>query len=207
MLRIFKSSITNIFVTSQPDSSSTPKWYDKIGKTQNPLYKSFLNTVQQIFLRLLLGSDEGKEHVECYLDTVDEDQSVLGGNELEVDGMDEWPNLPRSLAGSEQIILDLASDSRKGVSVDKSKVCEENGHEDWAPDDLIECNLHGNSLSVLSGDQVVKPVVEVVSRGSVVKETKGRHSNETLHVEWSSTDENLEKYTELQVRFVCRLEG
>ena len=47
---------------------------------------------------LFLGSNEGKEHVEGDLNTVDKDKSVLGGDELEVDSMDKGPYLPRSLA-------------------------------------------------------------------------------------------------------------
>ena len=143
----------------------------------------------------LLGSNEGKEHVEGNLDSVDEDQSVLGGDELEVDGVDNRPDLPRSLAGRKKVVLDLGSDGGEGVTVDQSKVSEEHGHEDGAPDNLIESNLGGDGLSVASWDEVIKPVVKVVSRGSVVKETKSRKSDESLHVEWSTRDENLSRKT------------
>jgi hypothetical protein len=141
----------------------------------------------------LFGSDEGEEHVESHLDSVDEDQSMLGGDELEVDGVDHRPDLPGSLACREEVVLDLASDGSEGVSINQSKVSEEDSHEDRAPDDLVKGNLHGNSLSVFSWDVLVEPVVEVVSRGSVVEESKGGKSDETLHVEWSSTDEDLNK--------------
>jgi hypothetical protein len=66
------------------------------------------------------------------LDTVDEDQTVLCGDELEVDGMHNWPNLPGTLASTEEVILDLGSNGVEGVSVDQSKVRKENSHEDWA---------------------------------------------------------------------------
>ena len=125
------------------------------------------------------------------MDTVDEDQSVLGGDELKVDSVNNGPDLPRSLASGKKVILDLFSDSREGISVDQSKVSEENSHEDGAPDDLIKGNLHGDLLSFASLNEFVEPVVEVVSRRSVVKESKGRKSDETLHVEWSSADEDL----------------
>ena len=46
-------------------------------------------------------------------------------------------------------------------------------------------------LGFSSNDLTIEPVVEVVSRGSVVEETKGRKSDETSHIEWSSTDEDL----------------
>ena len=141
----------------------------------------------------LFGSDEGEEHVEGHLDSVDEDQSVLGGDEFEVNGVDNGPDLPRTLACGKKIVLDLGSDSGEGVTVDQSKVGEEDSHEDGAPDNLIESNLGGDGLSVASWDEVIEPVVEVVSRGSVVKETKGGKGDESLHVEWSTRDENLQR--------------
>lgn len=61
------------------------------------------------------------------------------------------------------------------------------------PANLINENLEGDILAFLSWDFAVKPVVEEVSRGSVVDETEDGKSDEALHVEWSSTDENLEK--------------
>jgi hypothetical protein len=137
-------------------------------------------------------SNDGKKHVESNLDSVDENKSVLGGDELEVDGMDYGPDLPGSLAGGKQVVLDFASDGSEGISVAKSKVGEEDRHEDGAPDNLIKGDLHANRLSVRALDRLVKPVVEVVSRRSVVKETKSRKSDETLHVEGSTGDEDLQ---------------
>lgn len=127
------------------------------------------------------------------MDTVDENESVLGGDELEVHSMDQRPNLPGPLAGCKQVILDLASDSRERISVDKSKVCEEDSHENGAPDNLIKSDLHTNRLSISAFNLLVEPVVEVVSRGSVVKETECRKSDEALHVEWSARDEDLKR--------------
>lgn len=139
----------------------------------------------------LFGSNQGEEHVESNLDSVDEDKTMLGGDELEVDGMNNRPDLPRSLASREEVVLDLVSDDSEGISVDKSKVGEEDSHEDRAPEDLVDSNLESDILSSSSGDLVVKPVVEVVTRRSVVKETEGRKRKETLHVECSSRDEDL----------------
>jgi hypothetical protein len=56
---------------------------------------------------------------------------------------------------------------------------------------LVNGNLGGDRLGILSWDLGVQPVVEVVTRGAVVKETKGRKSDKSLPVEWSSTDEDL----------------
>ena len=134
------------------------------------------------------------------MDSVDEDQSVLGGDELEVDGVDNRPDLPRSLAGRKQVVLDLVSNGSEGVSVDQTKVSEEDSHEKWAPDDLIKGNLHGNLLSFRSFNEFVKPVVEVVSRRSVVQETESRKSDESLHVEWSAGDEDLSRKKQSQQR-------
>jgi hypothetical protein len=61
------------------------------------------------------------------------------------------------------------------------------------PDDLIKGYFHGNVLGLSSWDLLVKPVVEIVARRTVVKETKGRQRDESLHVESSSGDENLQK--------------
>lgn len=46
-------------------------------------------------------------------------------------------------------------------------------------------------LPLLSWDQIVQPVVEVVSRWSVVDETKDGKSDEALQVEGSPSNENL----------------
>mmetsp|Transcript_8699 Transcript_8699/g.13347 ORF Transcript_8699/g.13347 Transcript_8699/m.13347 type:complete len:88 (+) Transcript_8699:251-514(+) len=86
--------------------------------------------------------------------------------------MDNGPYLPRSLAGTEQVILDFASNGGEGITVAKSKVGEEDRHEDGAPQNLINTNLGGNRLSISSLDLSIKPVVEVVTRGSVVDETE-----------------------------------
>lgn len=80
----------------------------------------------------LLVSDEGKEHVESHLDGVDEDQAMFGGDELEVNSMNNGPDLPRPLAGGKKIVLDLRSNGAEGVSIDQSKVGKEDSHEAWA---------------------------------------------------------------------------
>ena len=105
--------------------------------------------------------------------------------------MNQWPNLPRSLARSQQIILDLASNSREGVTIDKSKVGEEDTHKDWTPEELIDGNLREDGCGISSGDLFVKPVVEVMSRGAVVDETEEGEGGETFVVYWSSSDEEL----------------
>ena len=142
---------------------------------------------------LFSSSNEGEEHVKGNLDSVEEEDSVFAGDDLEVDGMNKWPHFPGTLAGSKKIRLDLVSNGSEGVSVAKSKVGEENGHKDRAPADLVNGNLGGDRLGILSWDLGVEPVVEVMSRRSVVKETKGRKSNEPLPVEWSATDKDLRR--------------
>lgn len=139
----------------------------------------------------LLGSNERQENVEGDLDRVEEKKTVLVGDELEVHGVHDGPDLPRSLASREKVGLDLGSNGTEGVSVDQSQISEEDRHEDGAPTDLVDSNLEGNVLGFLSADLIVKPVVEVVTRGTVVDETKERERQETLHVERSCTDEDL----------------
>ena len=140
---------------------------------------------------LLLGSDQREEHVEGDLDTVDEDKTVLRGDELEVDSVDNGPHFPGPLASSEQVILNLVSDGWQGVSVHQTQVREEDSHENWAPKDLIDGNLHEDILSVLSGNLAIQPIVEVMARWSVVEETEGREGDEALHVERSTRNEDL----------------
>ena len=59
------------------------------------------------------------------------------------------------------------------------------------PDNLIKSNLSGNLLGLGSLDFLVEPVVEVVSRRSVIQESESRKSNESLPVESSSSDKDL----------------
>jgi hypothetical protein len=66
------------------------------------------------------------------LNTVDEDETVLGGDKLEVDGMHNRPDLPRSLAGAKKIVLDLVSNGAEGVSSAQAKVGEKYSHENRA---------------------------------------------------------------------------
>ena len=66
------------------------------------------------------------------MNPVDEDQAVLGRDELEVDGMHERPDLPRSLASTKKVLPDLVSNSSPGVTIDQTKVGEEDSHEDGA---------------------------------------------------------------------------
>jgi len=125
------------------------------------------------------------------LDSVEEEQSVLVGDVLEVDEVNNGPDLPRSLAGREEIGLNLCSNYAERVTVAKSKVGEENGHENWAPQGLVNKDFLRDRGSVLSGDLVVKPVVEVVTGRSVVEQTECGKSNESLQVKGTSGNENL----------------
>jgi hypothetical protein len=124
--------------------------------------------------------------------SIDKDETVLRRNELEVDGVDNWPNLPRSLASREEVILDLVTNRRERIAVAKSKIGKEDSHENGAPEDLINSNLEGNIFGASSLDLAIEPVVEVVSRWSVVEETKGRKRDESLNIEWTSSNEDLQ---------------
>lgn len=92
---------------------------------------------------------------------------MLVGDELKVDGMDNGPDLPASLASAQQVVLELVTDSGKRVSVDETEVGEKDSHENGAPQDLVNSNLEGNILGASSLDLVVQPPVKVVARGSV----------------------------------------
>jgi hypothetical protein len=115
----------------------------------------------------LLASEERKEHVEGNLYRVDKDKTMLVGDVLEVDGVDKGPDLPASLTGDQEILLDLLTNDGERVSVYQTKIREEHSHKDRAPQDLINANLQGNILGTSSLDLAIQPVVEVVSRGSI----------------------------------------
>ena len=140
---------------------------------------------------LFPGTEDAEEHVEGDLDAVDEDEAVLVGDELEVDGVDEGPNFPRSLACRKQITTNLGGDGGDTVAVHEAEVGEEDGHEDGAPEDLVDGDLGEDGLGVGSLDLGIKPVVEVVARGSVVDKAKDTEGNESLHVEGTARDEDL----------------
>lgn len=139
----------------------------------------------------LLASNDREEHVEGDLHSVDKDEAVLGRDELEVDGMNNRPYFPRSLASCEEIALNLVDNGGEGVTVHQSQVSEEHSHENRAPDELVNTNLQCNMMSLLSFNLLVKPVVEKMTRGTVVNETKDTKSDESLHVEGSTADEDL----------------
>lgn len=114
-------------------------------------------------LNLVLGSNNGKEHVECNLNTVDKNKSVFRGNELEVHSMDDGPDLPRSLATRKQVVLDLVADCRERVSIYQSKVGKEDSHENGTPNHLVKNDFHRNRSTIFPLDNIVQPVVEVVT--------------------------------------------
>lgn len=118
---------------------------------------------------------------------------MLGRDELEVNSMDQGPDLPGSLAGREEVVLDLVGNDSDSVAVAKAKVGEEDGHEDGAPDNLVNTDLQGNMLRSRAFDLAIEPVVEVVARGSVVDKAKDGKGDETLNVKGASADKELKK--------------
>jgi hypothetical protein len=141
---------------------------------------------------LLFGSNQGKEHVKRDLDSINEDESVLGRNEFEVDRMNDGPDLPRSLAGRQQITLDLLANGSERVAVDQSQIGEEDAHENGAPEQLINGNLQRHMFGLLAFNLTVQPVVKVMSTWSMVNKTKDRERNEPFHIKCTSRYENLE---------------
>jgi hypothetical protein len=125
------------------------------------------------------------------LDSVDVWNAPLVGNELEVYQVHDRPHLPRSLACSKQVILDLISDDREGIAIDETEVGEEDTHEDGAPEELINGNLCEDGDGIGSGDLFVKPVVEVVTRGAMVDESEEGEGCEAFVVNGTSSDEDL----------------
>jgi len=116
---------------------------------------------------------------------------VLAGDELEVDGMHNGPDLPGSLNGAEQVVLDLVGNLADAVAIDESQVGEENRHEDGTPEDLVNAHLEGDGLGVRALNLGIQPVVKVVTGGAVVDEAKEGESQESLHVKGTARNENL----------------
>ena len=141
----------------------------------------------------LLGSDERKEHVESNLDRVDKDQTVLSGDELEIDGMHNRPDLPTSLACTKEIGLDLVDNGTDRVSVAESQVGEKDRHKERTPEQLVNTNLEGDVLCFGSFNFRVEPVVKEVSRRPVVDETKDTEGDESLHVKGTTGDKDLKR--------------
>ena len=154
-----------------------------------------LRTVVSQTTTYLLGSNQGKEHVEGHLHSVDKDETMLVGDELEVDRVDQGPDLPAALHGGKEIVLDLVSNDSEGVAVDETQVGEEDTHKDGAPEQLIDTDLERDVLGLGSWNLLVEPVVKVVSRGAVVDEAKDGEGDESLHVEGASANEDLEPHT------------
>mmetsp|Transcript_59860 Transcript_59860/g.177415 ORF Transcript_59860/g.177415 Transcript_59860/m.177415 type:complete len:285 (-) Transcript_59860:134-988(-) len=140
---------------------------------------------------LFLGADDGEEHVERDLNAVDKDEAMLRRDELEVDGVNDRPHLPRSLARREEVRLDLVDNGRHAVAVHESEVREEYRHEDGAPEELIDGDLAGDGGGAGALDLGVEPVVEVVAGGAVVDEAEDGEGDEALHVEGAARDEDL----------------
>jgi hypothetical protein len=116
---------------------------------------------------------------------------MLGGDELEVNSVHNGPHLPGSLTGGEKVALDFVADCGKGITIDQTKVGEKDSHENGTPENLVNGHLGKDSLGIRTLNLAVEPVVKVVSRRSVVDETKDRKCNETLPVKGAPTNENL----------------
>lgn len=182
-----------IWFTSSPQRISIQFLASSCMTTHAPdaPFSQQVNVDWKSIIDLFPGTEDTEEHVEGDLDTIDEDETVLVGDELEVDGVDDGPDLPGSLAGTEEVGLDLGADGSEAIAVDEAEVGEEDGHEDGAPEDLVDSDLGEDGLGVGSLDLGIEPVVEVVAGGSVVDEAEDGEGDESLHVEGTARDEDL----------------
>lgn len=116
---------------------------------------------------------------------------MLGFDPLEVNGMDNRPNLPGSLTGAEKIVLDLGFNGGEAISIDQTQVAKKDSHKDGAPQELVNGNLGGNVFGLGTLDLAVEPVVKIVARGSMVDESKHGERDETLPVERTAAKKDL----------------
>lgn len=105
--------------------------------------------------------------------------------------MDNRPHLPRTLAGSQEVVLDLVANGIQGISIHKTEVGEEDTHKDGAPNDLIHSHLGKNGDGIGAWNLLIEPIVEVMARGTVVNESKEGEGGETLPLNGSTGDEYL----------------
>ena len=98
---------------------------------------------------------------------------MLSGNEAEVNSVDEGPLLPAALASTEKVSGDLGLNRAKGVASDEAEVGEEHGHDDGAPEELVNRHLGRDGRRRSSLDTVVEPPLEVVAGGGMVEEAGG----------------------------------
>lgn len=98
----------------------------------------------------LLRSNDREEHVEGNLNRVDENKTVLGADELEINGVNDWPNLPRTLDRLKQIVLNLVGYSPVRITIYQSHIAEKDRHKDRTPKKLINSNLQGHKTSLCS---------------------------------------------------------
>ncbi len=125
---------------------------------------------------------------------------MLGADKLEVDGVYQRPDLPGTLAGRQQVVLDLVTDNVEGVAVDQTQIGEKDAHKDGAPEQLVNGNLEGHMLGLGTGNLVVEPVVKVVSGRSVVNETKDGKSYKASHIKGTASNENLNLKIKKEIR-------
>lgn len=95
------------------------------------------------------------------------------------------------MASSQEVVLDLVTDGVQGISIDKAEVSEEHAHEDGAPEELINSDLGEDGNGISSRNLLIEPVVEVVSRWSVVDETEEGESSETFPINGASSNKDL----------------
>jgi len=101
------------------------------------------------------------------------------------------PDLPGTHTRAQQVVLDLVDDDGNAIAVHDAQIREEYCHEDGTPDKLVEEELLNDGDGFLALDPFVEPVVEEMSRRTVVRETEEGEGDEPLPVEWTGSDEDL----------------
>ena len=87
--------------------------------------------------------------------------------------------------------MDLLPNNRERVPVDQAKVGEEDRHEDRTPEELVDGNFREDGDGIRAWNLLVEPIVEVVTRWTVVDEAEEGEGGKTLVVDGSSSDEDL----------------
>lgn len=87
--------------------------------------------------------------------------------------------------------MDLLPNDRERVPVDQAKVGEEDRHEDGTPEELVDGNFREDGDGIRAWNLLVEPIVEVVTRWTMVDKTEEGEGCKTLVVDGSSSDEDL----------------
>jgi hypothetical protein len=132
-----------------------------------------------LFLVRWLVAKERQKDIVTNLDGVDVQQTLVGWDKSEIDGMRRNPDSPTSHDGRLEVGLELVGVLLKGLALHQTEVTKEHASKDGVPDGLINSNLGGNCQWSSSWKLSIEETVKVVTGGSVQQESETSQSDGT----------------------------